>query len=217
MLTEDEKYLYNIIDKILDENDTKTVFGTGEETAKWSFYSTQSAQKFIYIDEYDTCDKFYNLIHKNQKANILTAVVYPFMQDNEIPTTYRYRGLYDYFAKQRYKANAIVILNTNEFYENAKFDTNEFCQNIIEFSEKIYIHKFDKIKEYDLAQYIKKEMINYFKDVELTEYDSSLILIAKNKITNLKDYSNYKQYENFNRGPEAKQHSEQLIKIIKQR
>ena len=132
-LTQNDKTLYNQIDKILATENINSIFAIGEKSAQWSINSKNKTPKFVYIDDYDICDGFYNYISKNKYNNISTAVIYPFMQDEEIPQNTNYRGIYDYFAQERYNAQAVIILNSNQLLTDTS-DIKNFCQNIMEFS-----------------------------------------------------------------------------------
>ena len=212
--TNQEKDLYKYIDEILNQNNIKTTFGLGEKSAQWASNSQNNSTKFIYLDNYDICDKYYNFIYKNNHKNISTAVIYPFMQDKEINENLTYRGIYDYFAKERYNAQAVVILNSDELYLSKDFQVDKFAEHIAEFSTYLYFHAFAKENEQDLAQKIKNEVEKYFNNVNLIEKNEKIILVATSKKYPPKDYSNLKQYINNNRGPEAKQQSLEIINII---
>lgn len=203
------------IDEIINSNNIKTAFTIGKKSAQWSINSTSDTKKFVYFDDYDLCDEFYNYIYQNKFNKISTAVIYPFMQDKEINQNYSYRGIYDYFAKERFNSEAVVILNSDELYETKEFNIKEFCENIVEFSSKLYIHKFDKISENALITQIKKEIEKYYYDVKLIETSNSLILFAKDKQLPLKDFSHLPKYLNGNRGAEAKQQSIEILEILK--
>ena len=137
------------------------------------------------------------------------------MQDKEINKNFAYRGLYDYFAKERFNSEAVVILNNDELYTNKTFDTENFCKNIVEFSTQLCIHSFDINTEVDLAKQIQLEMQKYYNYITIIEHNNHLILIAKDKKQPLRDYSNLKQYTNNNRGEESKSQSLEIIEILK--
>ena len=137
------------------------------------------------------------------------------MQDKEIKQNYAYRGIYDYFAKERFNSEAVVLLNNDELYTNKTFDTENFCRNIVEFSTQLYIHSFDINTEVDLAKQIQLEMQKYYNYITIIEQNNHLILIAKDKKQPLTDYSNLKQYTNNNRGEESKSQSIEIIEILK--
>lgn len=213
--TDEELEIYSQIDDILTSQNIKNAFLLGEKSAQWAIKSMSDTKKFVYLDDYDLCDKFYNYIYQNKYENISTAVLYPFMQDKEINLKYSYRGVYDYFAKERFNSEAVIILNTDEFYTNQEFNIEEFCNNIVEFSTKLYIHKFNKNTEFELAQKIQTEMHKYYYNVEVIENEKSLILIGKDKQLPLRDYSSLPKYLNGNRGAEAKQQSFELLEALK--
>ena len=214
-VTDEELGIYSQIDDILTSQNIKNTFLLGEKSAQWAIKSMSDIKKFVYLDDYDLCDEYYNFIYQNNYKEISTAVIYPFMQDKEINLKYSYRGVYDYFAKERFYADAVLILNSNELYMNREFDVKEFCNNIVEFSTKLYIHKFNKNTEFELAQKIQTEMHKYYYNVEFIETANSLILIGKDKQLPLRDYSSLPKYLNGNRGAEAKQQSCELLKILK--
>ncbi len=211
---ENDNITCNIIDKILNENSINSVFAITKKSAKWSTQSKTLTRKFIYLDNYDLCDKFYNFIHQNNYKNISTAVVYPFMKDNEIPEKTAYKGIYDYFAQERFNANAVIILDSSELYKNKNFDIKTFCKNIAEFSTQLHVQIFDKKTEVNLAQKIKNELIKYYKNTEIIEQNDSIILIAKEKTVPLTNFNELPQYENSNRAREAKKHSKEIIKLL---
>ena len=211
---ENDNITCNIIDKILIENNINSIFTITKKSAKWSTQSKTIARKFVYLDDYDLCDKFYNFIHKNNYKNISTAVIYPFMKDNEIPKNTTYKGIYDYFAQERFNAEAVIILDSSELHENKNFDIETFCKNIVEFSTQLLVQVFDKKTESNLAQKIKNELVKYYKNTEIIEQNDSIILIAKEKTVPLTNFNSLPQYENSNRAKEAKQHSKEIIKLL---
>lgn len=213
--TDEELEIYSQIDDILKSQNIKNTFLLGEKSAQWAIKSMSDTKKFVYLNDYDLCDEYYNFIYQNNYKEISTAVIYPFMQDKEINLKYSYRGVYDYFAKERFNSEAVIILNTDEFYTNQEFNIEEFCNNIVEFSTKLYIHKFNKNTEFELAQKIQTEMHKYYYNVEVIENEKSLILIAKDKQLPLRDYSSLPKYLNGNRGAEAKQQSFELLEALK--
>lgn len=213
--TDEELEIYSQIDDILKSQNIKNTFLLGEKSAQWAIKSMSDTKKFVYLNDYDLCDEYYNFIYQNNYKEISTAVIYPFMQDKEINLKYSYRGVYDYFAKERFNSEAVIILNTDEFYTNQEFNIEEFCNNIVEFSTKLYIHKFNKNTEFELAQKIQTEMHKYYYNVEVIENEKSLILIGKDKQLPLRDYSSLPKYLNGNRGAEAKQQSFELLEALK--
>ena len=216
IFSQDDKNIFELIDKILTKENIISTFSIGEKAAQWSINSKNNAIKFIYLDDYDRCDRFYNYISQNNYNNISTAVIYPFMQDNEIPKSLKYRGIYDYFAKERYCADSVVILNSDEFSNEKEFNIETFCKNIVEFSTHFYLHKFDRIKEKTLANKFKIELEKYYQNIQCLETMNYIILIAKNKKKEPSDYSKLKQYENFNRGPLSKEQNIEIIELLKQ-
>lgn len=210
-----DKNLFEYVEEILEKNNTCSVFGLGESSANWAVFSNTDLNKFIYLDDYSICDKFYNYIYCNNIDTVSTAVIYPFMQDKEININYAYRGVYDYFAKERFASDAVVILNSNELYENNVFSVTDFIKNIVDFSNNLYIHSFNKITEYELAQTAKIEIEKYFNNVEYKELENDIVLVAQNKKSALKDYGEKEQYTNNNRGMYAKEQSLEIIKILK--
>ena len=213
--TDNEKELYKLVDEILTNENINSTFSIGEKAAKWSINSKSNSSKFVYLDDYDICDGFYNYIHQNKYKNITTAVIYPFMKDNEIPKDFSYRAIYDYYAQERYNAQSVLILNSDELLSKQNFNIKTFCENIVEFSTYFYLHKFDKHTEKELANTFRNEMNKYYQNTNFVETNDNIILIAKNKKQPQKDFSNLKQYENSNRGPLSKEQNIEIIKLIK--
>ena len=59
------------------------------------------------------------------------------------------------------------------------------------------------------------ELKKYFNKITKVECGEYFILVAENKLKKSKDYSKLPKYENENRGKDAKSHSKEIIKIIK--
>lgn len=214
-ILEKDNITSNIVDKVLAENNVKSVFAITEKSAQWSVLSTSSARKFVYLDDYNVCDDFYKYINKNSCKTISTAVIYPFMQEREISKNTAYRGIYDYFAKERFNSDAVVVMDTKELYPNNDFDIESFCKNIVEFSTNIYLQCFDNVDEKKLADEICVEMKKYYNEVGFVETDEKLVLFAKGKKVPLPDFSKFPPYNNSNRAAEAKLQSKAIIDLIK--
>lgn len=209
--SENDKILHEKINNIISQHNIRSIFGLGEKTAQWALESKSDIKKFVYLDDYETCDKFYNYIYKNNRVEISTSVIYPFMQDDSIDENHKYRGIYDYFAQERYCADATLILDIDEITNNTIFDLNEFCSNITEFAQELLVIKLSPEKVSKFETELKK----YFNKITKVECGEYFILVAENKLKKSKDYSKLPKYENENRGKDAKSHSKEIIKIIK--
>ena len=166
--TASDKALYTQIDKIVESNNISSIFALGEKTAQWTINSQNKIPKFVYLDDYEICDKFYNFIFKNKYVEISTSVVYPLMEDNKINKNYTYRGIYDYFSQYRYNSDAVVILDVNEIYGDKEFNSKDFCNNISEFANKMLIMRIRK-SEKKYFDEITTELKEYFKSITIEE------------------------------------------------
>lgn len=214
-ITDDLKNIYKIIDNILEKHYIKDVFCAGETSANWALSSSsdKNINKFLYIDDYNLCDKIYNYIYKKRMNNLSTAVIYPFKDDDIIPENYKYRGLYDSFAQKRFTSDAVVILNYKEVFENK--DIKSFLSAISNFTNKLLLLKINKNDA--LFGYIKTGLSEIFENITTIENNDNIIILAKDKITPNTIKSDNYVYENANRIAFAKLHSDKIIEILKNR
>lgn len=188
-----EEKLFEIINEEIKES--KTIFCVGEVASKWAIQNEQknyNIEKFAYIDDYVTCDKYYNYIHKNGYKNLSTAVLYPLVDDEDIDKTINYRALYDSYAQFRFYSDCVISLDN---------DNIEVLKN---FTNNILVVK----SEQDISEKLKEHFDN------ITKIEN--IYIAKNKKDKTKPTPN-KLYEDGNRGPDAHRQTWELLKIIKQK
>ena len=206
-ISNEEIALFDIIDEIVREMNVKDVFCTGELSGKWAVNSDKNLTKFVYIDEYDLCDKYYNYVKTSGITNISTAVLYPLMQDSEISQNLSYRALYDYFAQDRFFADTAIILNFDEISACKDFDLEQFCSAIFEFTDKHIIIKTG------IPTNLTNVLSKIYKEVNVIQKNQFSLIVGKNKIVT--EQIVYKQeYANSNRMAFAKEHSKKILKIL---
>lgn len=194
-----DEELFSLINKMCVENNIQNAFCVGEKAANWAInneFSNSLIRKFVYLDNYKTCDEFYNFIVSSNLKNVSTAVLYPLINNNEISKDIKYRALYDTYAQQRFYSDAVISLDVNI--------TDDYLSNLKKFSSKILILNSCNLSASHINQ-LKEEY-------ECVEVVSSLI-IAKNKKVNLIPKSD-RIYDDANRGPLAKEQSTQVKLIL---
>ncbi len=206
-----EKENFDIITNTLKDKGLKDIFCVGESAGKWAIKSDKALSKFVYLDDYDLCDKYYNYLKEKKAKNISTGVLYPLMEDDNIPENLRYRALYDYFAKERFLSEGVVA-DLDEFMSDES-DVNNFCRNISDFAEKIIILKTVNVQK---AQKISDMLKGYFSDTEVTEAGGYSIISAYNKISaEVIQKENKRPYKNCNRMKFANSHTFKTMQILK--
>ena len=190
---------FSYLNTLLEQNNLSSIFCIGETSGKWAIDSKQSginAQKLLYINDYDICDSYYNYIVANKRKDIIPAVLYPLVDDNEISKDYKYRALYDSYAQERFYSDAVIYLDS------------EINESIIEqlsiFTKKILI-----IKNINKSDKYANQLKGIFTNIEITnEY-----IIAKNKIEEKHPIAN-NPYDDGNRGPDAHRQTWRVHKLI---
>jgi len=208
-----DKTLFNIIDSILSEHSIKNCFGTGETFANWSLSSNLPINKFAYIDDYDICDAFYNHIYQNKINNISTAVIAPLLEDEDIPSEQSHRALYDCFAQSRFISDAVIIPNLSQMLTSKTFDYSTFSKNIVRFSKKLLLIKFENDVSIDL-EILMTELNKVYNNVELITRDEFKFLLCTSPSEWRYDIPPSLLYQNDNRGKEKTQQSEKIIEIL---
>lgn len=199
------------LDGILEQNAIYTSFIAGKNSVDYAAASGNDAKKFVYIEDYSLCDEFYNYIYRNGRAEISTAVLYPMVQDEEIPQEYHYRALYDSFAQERFESEAVVITNYSEFFD---IDEDVLLKNLSRFGSKLMVLGFScKDEKY---RNISEKITIYYKSCECIESDDGVFLVGKNRI----DFERKlcicgKEYTNNNRRECEVLHSEKILEILK--
>lgn len=214
-LDEEEKESFDLVDNFLQNVASKTVFAIGEISAKWAVVSILDCEKFVYLDDYDFCDKYYNYIYINGFKTVSTAVVYPFFDDENIPEDLTYRGIYDSFARERFCSDAVVVFDISELVCSNSFDIKNYIKHISGFAKKSIFLGFDKLNEQDIFAMAKQELSKYFDEITVLETKEKLILSSNNKKDIL--YPKVEKYRNANRSYLANAHSEKIIEILKNR
>ena len=211
-ISECEKYLYAKIDNFIEQMSAKNTFCVGLNGAKWSVNSTANCNNFVYIDDYDDCDDFYNYIYKNDLKNISTAVVYPFFDDEKIDKDIRFRALYDRFAKERFSADVAIFVGVNEILSEAVCLNSNFLENLSDFANNaIFLSFYSHTSDLFITDFLKKLGL-YFKNIK-TERDGSYIYIYATDKSKHNTKSSL-TYPNANRCNYADIHSEKLIELI---
>ena len=199
------------LDGILFQNAIYTSFIAGKNSVDYAAASGNNAKKFVYIEDYSLCDEFYNYIYRNGRAEISTAVLYPMVQDEEIPQEYHYRALYDSFAQERFESDAVVITNYSEFFD---IDEDVLLKNLSRFGSKLMVLGFScKDEKY---RNISEKITTYYKSCECIESDDGVFLVGKNRIDcERKLCICGKEYTNNNRRECEVLHSEKILEILK--
>lgn len=196
--------VFNAVDEILLDLDNSNCFVFGEAGANWAYKSTSKISKFVYLDDYELCDKFYNLIRNNNRKDISTAVIYPYMIEDEIADGMQYKGIYDYFAQERFSSDVVIV------FENL-FQDARFCQNISQFAKKYLLVKFEKENKNFADEFNK-----YFEKSETIEKNGlSFVLFSEPKKP--VEVKNRREYINNNRHAEENIHSQKILEILNNR
>lgn len=209
----DERVLKCITD-IMQSNNLESAFYIGKESAKYAQGGARfsSWKKIVYIDDYDDCDAFYNYIRKNNIRNISTGVFYPYLSDEEIPNTYKYRALYDSFTAERFKSDAAIVLDIEESLSD---NIDEYLDNISQITSNLLIINLNNNQREKYINNIETKLKHIFKSVELIEFASDCIIVGKQKYNNEILKKTDKKYTNYNRGPEAKVQTKKILEILK--
>lgn len=197
-----ESHLHIELNYIFSKFEIKNAFCIGEESANWAICNEQEKsdiQKLVYLDDYKLCDEYYNYIVKNEFKNVIPAVLYPLVDDEEIPMNYKYRALYDTYAQERFYSDCVVALDIEE--ENK----HELLKNLSIFTSNILVVSSINCSDDDI-NYLK----TLFKDVQI----KGSYVIAKDKINNVVPVAT-KPYRDGNRGPFAIKQSKLVKELIK--
>ena len=197
-----ENEQYHLLNDLLKNHRVSTAFCVGNESANYAINNELSSlkiQKLVYIDDYNICDEYYNYIVKNEFENIIPAVLYPLVNDNEINADYKYRALYDTYAQERFYSDCVIALEIED--DNKK----ELLKNLSIFTSNMLILSSDKYSQEDI-DYLK----TLFNDVQI----QCSFIIAKDKINNVVPVSS-KPYKDGNRGPFAIRQSRMVKGLIK--
>lgn len=199
------------LDGILYQNAIYTSFIAGQNAVNYAAASKNDVKKFVYIEDYSLCDEFYNYIYQNGRAEISTAVLYPMVQDEEIPQEYHYRALYDSSAQERFESEAVVITNYSEFFD---IDEDFLLKNLSRFGSKLMVLGFScKDEKY---RTISKKITTYYEFCECIESGDYIFLVGKNRIEHERILCTCgKEYTNNNRRECEVLHSEKILEILK--
>lgn len=216
-INESQRKMFDDINRVMTENSITSVFCAGNESAKFaaSFVnqeqnSCNKVKKFVYIDDYDTCDDYYNLIREKSLKTISTAVLYPYVCDDEIPSGYKYRALYDDFAKERFISDAALLLNYTETFSD---NLEEYLINASDFTKKMLILSLNQ-SDVNLER-INDILKQIYLNINILKNNDNIVIIAKDKIIQNNSEKQKKEYMNNNRGPESDLHTEQILKLLK--
>jgi len=215
---------FSLIEKILNENGVNNIFSVGEMSAAWALKNADKYKVSAYLDSYDTCDEIYNYIRKNNIKNIIPAVVYPFIDDAKIPLHYKFRALYDDFAKERFISDVVINLNFEDLLNNkdgvCSAGVRSVVQNLSDFSDKLIILKVKSTFLY--INDVKEALCKIFERVDtynckgnaLDEDGNDIIFAASLKKKSCIQKKEKCCYGNENRIALAEKHSDAIIKIL---
>ncbi|MBQ8887362.1 MAG: hypothetical protein IJY61_06650 [Candidatus Gastranaerophilales bacterium] len=195
-----ENQEFSNLNKILSKFDIKNAFCIGKEAGNWAIYNEQSIsniQKLVYIDDYKLCDEYYNYIVKNEFKNIIPAVLYPLVNDDEIPQEYKYRALYDSYTQERFYSDCVIALDI-DINEDLLKNLSVFTSNILVIENRNY--------NIDIIGYLN----SIFNKVEINEK----YIIGTEKKSQTIPTAN-KPYKDGNRGPDARRQSRMVKALIK--
>ena len=198
----EENSSYLELNELLSNLDIKNAFCVGEESAKWAICNekqNQNIQKLVYLDDYNLCDEYYNFVVKNEFKNIIPAVLYPLVNDEEISISYKYRALYDTYAQERFYSDCVVVLD----FVNS--DKQELLKTLSMFSSKVLVLS---------SKLLNQEDVHYLKTLYCEVDVVSSFVIAKGKINDIIPISS-KPYKDGNRGPDARRQSRMVKELIK--
>lgn len=105
-----------IINEILIENNINAAFCIGDKASNFAIFNEQNnskTTKVVYLEDYKYCDDYYNYVMKEGYKNIIPAVLYPVLEDEEIENNLRYRALYDSYNQERFYSEAVICLDKN--------------------------------------------------------------------------------------------------------
>lgn len=197
----EEKNNYSYLNSLINEYNIATVFCVGETSANWAIsneYTHSNIQKLVYIDDYEICDNYYNFIVKNDLKNIIPAVLYPLINDNEISKDYKYRALYDSYAQERFYSDCTIAL---DFSDN---DKENLLKNLSIFTSNVLILSAEQFSEKEV-EYLK----SIFKEVNIKEE----YIVASGKKIETIPHAN-KPYKDGNRGPDAHRQTWEVLKLL---
>lgn len=197
------------LDGILAQNSVHNAFITGRNAELYACFSKNNCRKFVYLEDYELCDEFYNYIYKSGKSNISTAVLYPMIQDDEIPEEYHYRALYDSFAHERFESDAVVVTDLNDF---SNVDEDVFLDNVSMFGKNLMVLGF-KLND-GRCESICEKISKYYKFYECVESEDYVFVVGKNRIERSRKTCE-KEYTNNNRRECEILHSKKILKILK--
>ena len=196
-----EEKNYFDLNTLLKENNIKTAFCIGEDSAKFAISNEKTEnliQKLVYIDDYELCDKYYNYIVQNKIKNIIPAVLYPLIDDENISKDYCYRAIYDSYAQERFYSDCVVALNfTDKDKSNLLKNLSIFTSNMLILSNK----------------YFNENDILYLNELfETVEINGEYIIAKRKKNKNI-PLAN-KPYIDGNRGALAIKQTWEVLKLI---
>ena len=190
------------LNELIAKYDIKNAFCVGENAGKWAIYNEKqksNIQKLVYLDDYKLCDEYYNYIVKNEFKNIIPAVLYPLVSDEQIPVSYSYRALYDTYAQERFYSDCVVAL---DIINN---DIKDFIKSLSTFSANTLVLS---------SEFINEEEMNYlssfYYDVEVI---NSFVIASRMRevLIPISDIP----YKDGNRGPFAIRQSKMVKELIK--
>lgn len=188
------------LNEIITNNKITSIFCIGEEAADYAVYNEENSQmttKVVYIDDYNLLDNYYNFIVVKGFKNIIPAVLYPLINDDEISKDLKYRALYDTYAQERFYSDAVLYLD--------KETDSSLIKNLSKFTKEILVLSKDKVTT-DNIEFLK----TIYNDLEFTEN----YIIAKNKLKKEHPQAD-KPYKDGNRGPDARRQSKKVKELIK--
>ena len=208
--------IYDTLNNILATSDIKTLFVTGKEGADWVLNNKNGKKTFVFVDDYDFTDEFYNLISSDTKyKNILTGVLYPLVDDREIPQCISYRALYDCFAQERMISDCAVFLNFEEIIKDNNLSLLNVCENLAGFYKKMIIFKIGQ--DDNLLENLKNILADNTNSFEVISIDGGYLIVCSgnNFESKIFEQSPQERYLNGNRHAECHMQSQEIIGIIK--
>ncbi len=208
-LTEEKEKIFEDINNLINKENCNQILLIGEAAREYAIYDkNKDIIKFVYTDDCEKCDEYYNYIHKNELNQIMTALIYPLVNDENISESYIYRAIYDDFAKYRLNSNCTIIFNYDDILNQNKNET-ELLINLTDFTtQELFI-----ITTKEETKFIEDTLLKYFKECKTYLSGKNRIIHATDKYNKMK-YPNKTKYLNVNRGPDAKKHTKKIKEII---
>jgi hypothetical protein len=204
--TQLDQVRYSHINTLLNNYEIEDILCVGENAAKWAINTNlNNVNKTVYADDYEITDEIYNSINANNIKNITIGELFPLVDDDIIIASYKYRALYDSYAKKRFPSDCVILLN--DLPENQSME--EFLQHISTFAGKMLIIQFTE----ENKKIIYEQLSALYNKVDFIHSISLIIAYDRNNTDNKSSKEN--SYTNYNRGDYCHFQTKEIMKILK--